>query len=174
MMTHLKLKYFFFNQLTEKLDYCNSQNKKLAVLMFDIDFFKKFNDTYGHDCGDFVLISVANLIKKSLRERDVASRYGGEEFVVMLSETNKDEAFLVAERIRSTIDKYDFRYNGEHLHVTISGGVSVFDIIDNPVSSPKNLVNQADMGLYMSKRNGRNQITFFDPYDTTETLVSDE
>lgn len=174
MMTHLKLKYYFFNQLTEKIDYATTQNKNLAILMFDIDFFKKFNDTYGHDCGDFVLISVANLIKSSLRENDIAARYGGEEFTVLLFDTNKEEAYLVAERIRSTIENYDFRYKDLHLHVTISGGISVFDIVDNPVSSPKNLVNQADMGLYMSKRNGRNQITFFDPFDTTETLVSDE
>ena len=76
MMTHLRLKYFFFNQLTEAIDKAFQQEENIAVLMFDIDFFKKFNDTYGHECGDFVLISVANLIKSSLRETDLASRYG--------------------------------------------------------------------------------------------------
>lgn len=176
MMTHLKLKYFFFNVLTETIDTAFAQNQNLAILMFDIDFFKKFNDTYGHECGDYVLISVANIIKTNLRDVDVASRYGGEEFTVLLAETGKEEAMLVAERIRSKIEEHDFVYEGQHLHVTISGGVSVFDLEHNPITSPKNLVNQADMGLYMSKKNGRNQVTFFEPEGSTsdaETLEED-
>ena len=163
MMTHLKLKYYFFNILTEAIDFAYMKNQNLAVLMFDIDFFKKFNDTYGHECGDFVLISVANLIKKSLRESDVASRYGGEEFTILLPDTGKTEAILVAERIRSTIDEHDFVYNNQHLHVTISVGVSVFDVNTNLVNSPNEFVNQADQGLYMSKSNGRNKVTYFEP-----------
>ena len=163
MMTHLRLKYFFFNQLTEAIDKAFELNENIAVLMFDIDFFKKFNDTYGHECGDFVLITVANIIKSSLRETDIASRYGGEEFTVLLRKGNKTEAMKVAERIRKKIEGYDFVYNDQHLHVTVSGGVSVFDTEKNPVDLPNVFVNQADSGLYMSKNNGRNQVTFFDP-----------
>ena len=163
MMTHLRLKYFFFNQLTEAIDKAFELNENIAVLMFDIDFFKKFNDTYGHECGDFVLISVANIIKSSLRESDIASRYGGEEFTVLLRKGKKDEAMKVAERIRKKIEDYDFVYNDQHLHVTVSCGVSVFDKNNNPVELPNIFVNQADTGLYMSKNNGRNQVTFFDP-----------
>ena len=163
MMTHLRLKYFFFNQLTEAIDKAFETEENIAVLMFDIDFFKKFNDTYGHECGDFVLISVANIIKSSLRESDIASRYGGEEFTVLLRKGNKEEAMKVAERIRQKIEEYDFVYNDQHLHVTVSGGVSVFDKNTNPVELPNLFVNQADSGLYMSKNNGRNQVTFFDP-----------
>ena len=163
MMTHLRLKYFFFNQLTEAIDKAFETEENIAVLMFDIDFFKKFNDTYGHECGDFVLISVANIIKSSLRETDIASRYGGEEFTVLLRKGKKEEAMKVAERIRKKIEDYDFVYNDQHLHVTVSGGVSVFDKKTNPVELPNDFVNQADSGLYMSKNNGRNQITFFDP-----------
>lgn len=163
MMTHLRLKYYFFNTLTESIDSAFLNHENLAVLMFDIDFFKKFNDTYGHECGDFVLISVADLIKHSLRESDVASRYGGEEFTVMLKNTTKDEAMLVAERIRSTIEGYDFVFDNQHLHVTISVGVSVFDADTNLVNSPNDLVNQADKALYVSKDRGRNQVSYFDP-----------
>ena len=163
MMTHLRLKYFFFNQLTEAIDKAFQAEENIAVLMFDIDFFKKFNDTYGHECGDFVLISVANIIKSSLRETDIASRYGGEEFTVLLRKGKKAEAMKVAERIRKKIEEYDFVYNDQHLHVTVSGGVSVFDKEKNPVELPNLFVNQADSGLYMSKNNGRNQVTFFDP-----------
>ncbi len=163
MMTHLKLKYYFFNLLTEAIDAAFLNNQHIAVIMFDIDFFKKFNDTYGHECGDFVLKRVADLIRKNLRESDIASRYGGEEFTALLIEAGKEEAMAVAERIRSTINEHDFVYNDQHLHVTISGGVSVFDSQTNLVSSPNEFVNQADQGLYMSKNNGRNRVTFFDP-----------
>lgn len=162
MMTHLKLKYYFFNYLTEAIDSAFLKKENIAVLMFDIDFFKKFNDTYGHECGDFVLISVADIIKKSLRDVDVASRYGGEEFTVLLCDTDKDGAMIVAERIRSAIDEHDFVYNDQHLHVTISVGVSVFDADTNLVNSPNCFVNQADQALYVSKSNGRNRVTYFE------------
>lgn len=172
MMTHLRLKYYFFNALTEAIDSAFLNKENIAVLMFDIDFFKKFNDTYGHECGDFVLISVAELIKKSLRDSDIASRYGGEEFTVLLTNSGRDEAMLVAERIRAAIDTNDFVFNNQHLHVTISVGVSVFDVENNLVNSPNEFVNQADQGLYMSKSRGRNQVTFFDPAEVVKT--SDE
>ena len=162
MMTHLKLKYYFFNYLTKAIDSAFLKKENIAVLMFDIDFFKKFNDTYGHECGDFVLISVADIIKKSLRDVDVASRYGGEEFTVLLCDTDKDGAMIVAERIRSAIDEHDFVYNDQHLHVTISVGVSVFDADTNLVNSPNCFVNQADQALYVSKSNGRNRVTYFE------------
>jgi len=163
MMTHLKLKYYFFNILTEAIDQAFLNNQNLGVLMFDIDFFKKFNDTYGHECGDFVLISVADIIRNSLRETDVASRYGGEEFTVLLDDAGKDEAMLVAERIRTAIDGHDFIFNGQHLHVTISVGVSVFDAENNLVNSPNEFVNQADQALYVSKNTGRNKVSYFEP-----------
>lgn len=162
MMTHLKLKYYFFNSLTDKLDMAFAQGRTLAVLMFDIDFFKKFNDTYGHECGDYVLINVARIIKESVREDDMASRYGGEEFTVMLNDADKDIAISVAERIRKNIENADFVYNDIHMKVTISGGVSVFSVDKNPVLSATTLVNQADQALYVSKANGRNRISFYE------------
>ncbi len=163
MMTQLKLKYYFLNMLSDSLTTAFERERNLSVLMFDIDFFKKFNDTYGHECGDYVLITVASLIKNSLRGSDIAGRYGGEEFTVLLDGASKDDAMIVAERIRSTIEHHDFVYNDQHLHVTISGGVSVFDVDTNPVSNPNEFINQADKGLYLSKNNGRNRVTFFDP-----------
>lgn len=162
MMTHLLLKYYFFNYLIKAIDSAFLKNENIAVLMFDIDFFKKINDTYGHECGDYVLITVADIIKKSLRDNDVASRYGGEEFTVLLNDTGKDGAMLVAERIRSSVDAYDFVYNENHLHITISVGVSVFDAESNLVNSANHFVNQADQALYASKSAGRNKVTYFE------------
>lgn len=168
MMTHLKLKYFFYNVLTDKLDAAMAQNLPLAVIMFDIDFFKRFNDTYGHACGDYVLQTVAKIIRSCIRSCDLASRYGGEEFTVMLDKTGKDDAMTVAERIRQHVEEYDFYYENQHVKVTISIGVTVFDSEKNLVSSPKQLVDQADQALYVSKRSGRNRVTFAD-----ERLISE-
>ncbi len=169
MMTQLKLKYYFFNVLSEKLDTAMTQKLPLSVLMFDIDFFKHFNDTYGHECGDYVLKQVAQLIKKGLREDDLASRYGGEEFTVLLNNTKKDDAVQIADRIRSSIENHDFEFNGQHMKVTISCGVAVFDYKTNPITVAAQIVNQADQGLYMSKHNGRNRVTYAPP-----SLVSTE
>ena len=163
MMTQLKLKYYFFNVLTEKLDNAMTQKIPLAILMFDIDFFKHFNDTYGHECGYYVLKQVAHLIKTGLRDDDLASRYGGEEFTVLLNDTKKNDAVQIAERIRSTIENFDFTFNDQHMKVTISCGVSVFDHKTNPVTVAAQIVNQADQGLYMSKHNGRNRVTYAPP-----------
>jgi two-component system, cell cycle response regulator len=162
MMTHLKLKYFFYNVLSNKLDVAVAQQLPLCVVMFDIDFFKRFNDTYGHSCGDYVLQMVAKIIKSGIRGQDLASRYGGEEFTVMLNNTNKDDAIAVADRIRSKIEEYDFCYENQHVQVTISVGVSEYNCDENPVTSAKMLVDQADQALYVSKRNGRNRVTFAD------------
>ncbi len=171
MMTHLKLKYFFFNALTDKLDAALAQNGPLSVIMFDIDFFKRFNDTYGHACGDYVLQTVAKIIKSCIREKDLASRYGGEEFTVLLNETRREDAMTVADRIRSKVEQYDFCYENQHVKVTISIGVAVFNAETNPVTSPKDLVDQADQALYVSKRNGRNRVTFADSKIVSEVVV---
>lgn len=162
MMTHLKLKYFFMQMLTDKLDLAFAQNAPLAVIMLDIDFFKRFNDTYGHACGDYVLQTVARIMKSAILADDLASRYGGEEFTIMLNNTNKEDAMTVADRIRSRIEENDFCYENQHVKVTISVGVAVFNAETNPVTSPKELVDQADQALYVSKRNGRNKVTFAD------------
>ena len=162
MMTHLKLKYYFFNQLTDRIDQSFMQGLPVGVIMFDIDHFKNFNDTWGHACGDYVLITVAKIIKNSIRPEDMASRYGGEEFTVLLPNTLKEDAMQVAERIRANIENTDFDYEGQHVKVTISGGVSVFDRKTNPVNSAKEFVEQADKALYVSKAGGRNRITFAD------------
>ena len=160
MMTHLKLKHYFFTVLTEKLEFSALNKMPISVLMIDIDFFKKFNDTYGHACGDFVLKKTASSIFDSIRGQDLAGRYGGEEFVVMLYNTDADAAMMVAERIRKNIAEQELHYEGNNMSLTISIGVSVFDA-DNPITA-KELVEMADRALYQSKANGRNRVTLAD------------
>lgn len=173
MMTKLRLKFYFYNILEDKLDSAFFQEQTLSVIMFDIDFFKKFNDTYGHACGDYVLKKVAEIISDSIRDGDLASRYGGEEFTVLLCNAGKDEAMLVAERIRKRIEQTTVFYEGHNMQITISGGISVFNVETNPVRSAKILVDQADKALYVSKRTGRNRVTVFDPSSQNENSAKE-
>lgn len=136
-------------------EHCRSSrtDNPLSVLMFDVDHFKKFNDTYGHDQGDKVLQAVAKTFQASVRIYDVACRYGGEEFIGILPNTNSEGAFCVAERLRSAVEAMDV--NG--LKVTISIGVATFPGVD--AKNGDSLVEAADKALYVSKQNGRNRVT---------------
>lgn len=157
MMTHLKLKHYFYTVLMEKLEIGASQEMPLSVLMLDIDFFKRFNDTYGHACGDVVLQMVASVIQQNTRNQDMAARYGGEEFVVMLCDTPERTAQKIAERIRNSIENLDILYDGQHLNLTISVGVAQYD--PETDLTAKNLVDRADKALYSSKQTGRNKVS---------------
>ncbi|HPX13700.1 MAG TPA: diguanylate cyclase DgcA [Treponemataceae bacterium] len=157
MMTHLKMKHYFYTVLLEKLELSESQKIPLSVLMLDIDYFKRFNDTYGHACGDVVLQMVASVIQQNTRNQDMAARYGGEEFVVMLCDTPDTAAVKIAERIRSSIENLDILYEGQHLSLTISIGVAVYH--PETDTSAKHLVERADKALYESKQTGRNRVT---------------
>jgi diguanylate cyclase (GGDEF)-like protein len=128
--------------------------KSLAILFLDIDHFKAINDNHGHDCGDITLAAVAKSIKKSMRNSDVLFRYGGEEFVVLLSETNLAGAELVAERIRRSIESHTLSYDMSTLKVTASLGVSALRA-DDTVDT---FVKRADEAMYKAKNNGRNRV----------------
>lgn len=124
-----------------------------SLIMCDIDHFKQFNDTYGHDCGDFVLQNISRIIANQVRSKDSTCRWGGEEFLILISD-NKEIASEVAERIRATIDNHEFFYGGNTLHVTITLGVSSY----YTSSKLKTLIEIADKHLYKGKENGRNQV----------------
>ncbi len=159
VMTHLKLKHFFYTVLTERLDRINNisaEHIPLSILMFDIDFFKKVNDTYGHAAGDAVLEKIANIIIKSTRTTDMAARYGGEEFVLMLDDTPIEKAEGIAERIRQTVENTLITYNDEKIKVTVSAGAASYNF---DFESAYDLVNRADQAMYESKQNGRNRVS---------------
>ena len=169
IMTHLKLKHFFYTTLSEKIEEAFSTGVNISVIMFDIDYFKRFNDNYGHECGDFVLQKTAEVIQSNTRATDLAARYGGEEFVVMLCNTTLEEAEKIAERIRRSIERMDIVYEQQHLTIAISAGVAQYSpIVDN---SPRDLVERADMALYISKNNGRNRVTIAPTPDPPSPLA---
>lgn len=159
-MTRLYNHQFFKNSLYEESEKCKRAKNDLSLMFFDIDHFKNFNDTYGHQQGDIVLKEVARIIKESVRSSDLAARYGGEEFSVIMPKTNLDEAFKVAEKIRETIQNHEFPGQDEALHVTISIGIAQH-VMDDELFSPTDFVEMADQALYYSKRNGRNKVTLY-------------
>jgi len=135
----------------------------LSLVMFDIDFFKKVNDTYGHPVGDLVLINIAKTAAGAVRSSDVVSRYGGEEFAVILPETDQGGMKVFAERLRRSIEKNTTKTEGSQVKVTISvGGVTFVPGISK--ITKELLVDTADKALYASKKNGRNRVTIFEPF----------
>ncbi len=134
-------------------------NRPLGVIFLDIDHFKMVNDTYGHPVGDQVLKELAQRLRSNLRSIDILSRYGGEEFVILLPETNTEGALDVAERIRKTVEEKPFSPNNLSLWITISQGVTIMNK-DN--CSLKELIQQADEAAYQSKDAGRNLVTLYD------------
>jgi diguanylate cyclase (GGDEF)-like protein len=144
-----------FNDVIEReIRLATRNDKSLSLIFFDIDHFKAINDTYGHDCGDTTLAFSAKWIKESLRGSDIIFRYGGEEFVILLSDTDASGAELLAERIRSSIERHTIAYGMETIRITASLGVSTL----NKQDSIESFVKRADAAMYTAKNNGRNQV----------------
>lgn len=158
-MTKLYLQTYFKERIESEVKRYERYNQEFSLIILDIDNFKKFNDTYGHLVGDFVLKEVAKIIKISVRKFDIVSRYGGEEFGVILLSTGSETAVMVAERIRRNIENKIFNYHGTELRVTISGGVAHVREID--VLEQNEIIRVADLALYRSKHEGRNKITLY-------------
>lgn len=145
-------RYFdFFMEKT--LPISKMGNTSLTFLMLDIDHFKKVNDIYGHQCGDEALIHTSNIIKSNIRESDAFVRFGGEEFSVIMPNTDVTEGLIIAERIRKAIERSGFTYKNERIHLTISIGVSVYS-----GEKVEEFIEKTDNALYKAKGNGRNQI----------------
>ena len=131
---------------------------ELSVLFFDLDDFKNINDTYGHLAGDDALKKVARIVMDEIRTVDIASRYGGEEVVVVLPETGKADAFVVGERIRGKVEGLKLDHKGQIISLTISGGVATLPI---DATDTKNLIKNSDIAVYKAKEAGKNNIVLF-------------
>lgn len=156
-LTGLHNRRYMESHLAALAEQATSRGKPLALMILDIDHFKSINDTYGHDAGDEVLRDFAVRVRKSIRGIDLACRYGGEEFVVVMPETDLQVAGLVAERLRRAIagERFAIEKGAKHIDVTISVGISVLDRGGEPVSA---LMKRADQALYRAKRDGRNRV----------------
>jgi len=135
-----------------------------SLLIFDIDFFKKVNDSYGHAGGDEAIVHLAKILRVNLRDTDIGGRYGGEEFAVILTETDAEGARMFAERLRKMVEASTVKYNDLDFQFTISLGIAEYsDSYDNH----QNWIESADSALYVAKQNGRNRVEIFDTNQLT-------
>lgn len=154
-LTNVRNRSAFDDTILREFQLAKRKQSALSIIFLDIDHFKHLNDTYGHACGDFALAAVASWVKEALRGSDIVFRYGGEEFVIILSDAHKEGAAMIAERIRHEIDTHSLLFEGHQLHITASLGTSTLSNEDATVS---NLVQRADHAMYIAKQNGRNQV----------------
>jgi len=149
-LTGIRNRRAIMEELEARINEAQTYRTPLSIAMFDIDKFKILNDTKGHIFGDEVIKEVSNIISSTIRGLDSVGRYGGEEFLVILPNTNKPNALLVCERIRKSIEAFDF---GEGIKVTISGGIASYNI-----EEMNEFIDIADKKLYEAKNSGRNRI----------------
>lgn len=155
-LTGLKNRRAFNNALQAESMKAARYNRSFSILMIDADSLKSVNDRFGHAVGDRLIVSIARVIQESLRETDVLARYGGDEFVVILTETPLERAIDVAERIRASVENTSFSDDGERVASTISIGVSSFS---QEAEDGTDIMVQADKQLYASKHNGKNRVS---------------
>ena len=140
--------------IPKELTKADQLSKKNSYVLCDIDFFKKVNDTYGHDAGDFVLKEIAEILNQNTRITDTVSRYGGEEFMIFFPQTGQDEALFICNKLRKLIEAHDFVHNEDVIKITMSFGI--FTAEDEKIAWG-DCVNLADKALYTAKENGRNR-----------------
>lgn len=157
-LTGLYNRRYFDRHLSVMLGKAQEQDRDMALMILDIDHFKAVNDTHGHDVGDAVLKEFAARLKRNIRGVDLACRFGGEEFVVLMPDTDVRQAEAVAERVREAIAERGFEVSqGRPLSVTVSAGVTLNESLSD---TPETLVKRADVALYRAKREGRNRVVF--------------
>ncbi|MBI5509214.1 MAG: GGDEF domain-containing protein [Deltaproteobacteria bacterium] len=150
-------KRYFIETIERELNRAIRYGRMLSLIMFDIDHFKKINDTHGHLAGDYVLRELAGIVSHSLRREDVFARYGGEEFAIILPEIDKEGAVHVAEKLRGAVADHVFSFANENIPVTISLGVRN-TMGDEPKLDTTKFVADADAKLYEAKQTGRNRV----------------
>jgi diguanylate cyclase len=133
---------------------------KSTLLMCDIDHFKRINDTFGHAAGDKVIQAIAEAVRSNLRSTDIAGRYGGEEYAVLLVDTAVEAAVVMAERLRQTVEALVVNYNSHQIKVTLSLGLAEYH---SGMTGDRQWIEASDKALYQSKANGRNQVTCYQP-----------
>lgn len=153
-LTQIYNKRYLYEALEREITRARRHDRPLAVLMFDIDFFKRINDRFGHLAGDYVLRELTDTVKSRIRRDEVFARYGGEEFCIILPETTLEGARALAEGVRKKVEEQEFVFEGKRIPVTISMGCSAMNADDGVAE----VLHRADKRLYEAKRGGRNQV----------------
>lgn len=163
VLTGLYNRRYFYERAREAAYKAINYNSPISIFIFDIDHFKKYNDLNGHAEGDYLLKEISKLLKEQSRGTDVIARYGGEEFIVLMPGTEKESAFIYAEKIRQAIAHYPFRHREKQPagFVSVSGGVASFPFDGNSIDA---VIRLADEALYDSKHSGRNMVKKYEPF----------
>ncbi len=156
-LTGLFNRRFLRQRLDEELSRARRAQTHLSVMLLDLDHFTRINDTYGHATGDEVLCAVSEVLQSGLRQGDVVGRWGGEEFLALLPNSDANGARITAERLRAAVESFDMSAIHRDLAVTASFGISVFDAAD-PEADAASLISRSDAAMYEAKQAGRNQV----------------
>ena len=151
---------YFAEALDKETARAVREKSPFSLIVLDVDFFKKVNDTYGHKCGDLVLQSLAKFLQENTRRSDIVCRFGGEEFVILMPDAAVQDAFERAERFRKEFALQVVEHEGKHVKSTFSAGIASFPIHSD---AGETLLSMADLALYQSKADGRNRVTVFSP-----------
>jgi diguanylate cyclase (GGDEF)-like protein/PAS domain S-box-containing protein len=157
-LTGLYNRRFFNEALESEVAQSKRNHQTLSIIILDIDFFKKFNDTYGHKCGDFVLQTFAKFLLENIRSGDILCRFGGEEFVILMPNAEIESAYERAEFLRKQFEGNTYKYEDKKINCTFSAGVAAFPAQGD---SGEVVLNLADQALYQSKANGRNKVSIY-------------
>ncbi|MCQ2790226.1 MAG: GGDEF domain-containing protein, partial [bacterium] len=162
-LTGLHNRNYLQERLEAEISRAKRYNTSLSCLLFDIDFFKVVNDMYGYEWGDILLRSLADKLKSLVRKEDILTRYGDEEFLLVLPNTPEENAFLFAERFRREIERMEFIPAGEEERhpITISGGISTYPCLENVEEDANTVIRYAEHALYNAKKRGKNKIIQF-------------
>lgn len=164
---------FFSKAIIQEMERSQRTGQATTLMLVDADYFKKVNDKWGHEAGNQALKLIANCIKDNIRKLDLACRYGGEEFTVILPSTDISTSLQVAERIRNTIEQTPLLYEEMTIRLTVSIGISTYK--GNKLSDQSNkLIEQADSELYRAKQQGRNQVCYPPIEHVTQQVNEDE
>jgi diguanylate cyclase (GGDEF)-like protein len=156
-LTKLYNRRYFVEALDGEFERASRYEREMALLMLDLDHFKKVNDTYGHPAGDMVLSDVGEILKKHIRRNDLACRYGGEEFAVVLPNVSKESVYSVYERFREMVSTQSFKCESKQFNITVSIGIA----FSNDAESVNDLLAHVDQALYQAKESGRNRIVIY-------------
>ena len=162
-LTGLHNRRYLLERMEQEISRAKRYSTPLSLLLFDLDFFKVVNDIYGYEWGDVLLRSIADKLKQLIRKEDIITRYGDEEFIVVLPNTSEDNAFLFAERFRKDIEKMEFIPAGEEERhpITISGGIATFPCLPDTEEDANTIIRYAEHALYNAKKRGKNKIVQF-------------
>ncbi len=162
-LTGLHNRKFLLERLESEISRARRYNSTVSCILFDLDFFKVVNDMYGYEWGDVLLKKIAEMLSNLARKEDVVTRYGDEEFMVILPETSEENAFIFAERFRRDVEKMSFIPAGEDERhpVKISGGIASFPYMDNVEENANTIIRYAEHALYNAKKRGKNKVVLF-------------